>query len=63
MIKTIAKLALPSLALLGLELPAAAQDVGSRVGAFELEDWSQTSARSYDDLFGRAVLLEFFAYW
>jgi hypothetical protein len=43
--------------------PAAAQGVGSKVPAIELEGFSQTPAKSYDDYLGRAVLLEFFAYW
>ncbi|HKX46425.1 MAG TPA: hypothetical protein VJP77_06960 [Planctomycetota bacterium] len=29
----------------------------------ELEGFAQTEAESYSDLFGRAVLIEFFAYW
>ena len=43
--------------------PTLAQDVGTTVSAVELEDFAQTKAKSYDDLFGRAVLFEFFAYW
>jgi hypothetical protein len=54
--------ALPLL-LLGLALPAAAQGVGSQVTQIELEGYSQTKAKSFDDFFGRAVLIEFFAYW
>lgn len=50
-------------ALFALALPASAQDVGSSVGTFELTDLAQTQATSYDDFFGRAVLIEFFAYW
>ena len=43
---------------------AGAQSVGKQVpSSVELEDFSQTEARSYGDLFGRAVLIEFFAYW
>lgn len=42
---------------------AGAQGVGSQLPAVELDGLSQTSASSYDDLVGRAVLLEFFAYW
>lgn len=31
--------------------------------AAELDDFAQTEAESLDDLVGRAVLVEFFAYW
>ena len=41
----------------------AAQGVGSKMPVVELEDYSQTPARSFDDYTGRAVLIEFFAYW
>jgi len=54
--------ALPVL-LAALALPVAAQDVGSTIPEIELEDYSQTEAESFDDFFGRAVLIEFFAYW
>ena len=47
-----------------LGVAAEAQSVGKQVpSSVELEDFSQTEARSYGDLFGRAVLIEFFAYW
>lgn len=49
------------LVVLGLAAPA--QDVGSNVGGLELSDFAQTEAKSFDDFVGRAVLLEFFAYW
>lgn len=51
--------------LWGLALvPASpAQEIGTRVETVELDDWSQTEATSYDDLLGRTVLIEFFAYW
>lgn len=55
-------LALPLL-LAGLALPASAQGVGSRIPEVQLEGYSQTGAKSFDDFFGRAVLIEFFAYW
>jgi hypothetical protein len=43
---------------------AGAQSVGKQVpSSVELEDFAQTEASSYGDLFGRAVLIEFFAYW
>ena len=43
--------------------PVQAQAIGSTLVADELEGFSQTEASSFDDLFGRAVLVEFFAYW
>ena len=43
--------------------PAPAQGVGSKLPALELEGLSQTPAKTFDDYLGRAVLLEFFAYW
>lgn len=49
--------------LLALGAVAPAQDVGSSVGALELTDLAQTEAESFGDMVGRAVLLEFFAYW
>jgi len=57
---------LPSalLVLLGtLAAPAVAQGVGSKLPAVELEGFSQTPAKSFDDFLGRGVLIEFFAYW
>ena len=42
---------------------AGAQDPGSQLPAVELQDFQLTEATSYDDFFGRAVLLEFFAHW
>lgn len=40
-----------------------AQGVGSRVEKVELEGYAQTGAKSFADYQGRAVLIEFFAYW
>jgi len=40
-----------------------AQGVGSKLPAVELEDYGRTPAKSFDDFLGRAVLIEFFAYW
>ncbi len=52
------------LAPLVLAAAASAQDVGTTLpGSFELSDFTQTGARSLADYRGRAVLLEFFAYW
>jgi len=54
--------ALPIL-LASLAWPATAQGVGSTIPQIELEGYSKTEAKSFDDFFGRAVLIEFFAYW
>ena len=37
--------------------------VGRPLPPAAIEGFSQTQARSLDDLVGRAVLIEFFAYW
>ncbi|MCA9319361.1 MAG: hypothetical protein KDB53_01435 [Planctomycetes bacterium] len=37
--------------------------VGQALPTVELEDFSQTPAKSYDEFVGRVVLIEFFAYW
>jgi hypothetical protein len=42
---------------------AGAQDVGSRLPSIDLKDYTQTQATSFEDFAGRAVLIEFFAYW
>ncbi|MEW6072840.1 MAG: hypothetical protein AB1726_09650 [Planctomycetota bacterium] len=55
-------LALPIL-LAPLARPGAAQDVGSTIPEIQLEGYHQTKATSFEDFFGRAVLIEFFAYW
>ena len=52
------------LSALALGSAANAQEVGSQVpSSLQLQDFAQTSATSYGDLFGRVVLLEFFAHW
>lgn len=51
------------LAVAALGTLTSAQEVGSPVPALELEGLSNTEAGSYDEMLGRAVLLEFFAYW
>lgn len=57
-------LALAAIALGAAGTAASAQQVGSSLPAdVELEGFTQTGAKSYGDLFGRTVLLEFFAYW
>lgn len=59
----LAKTLIP-LALGALGVTASAQGVGSQIpDSIELEGLSQTGAQSFDDFMGRAVLLEFFAYW
>lgn len=50
-------------AVAALALAAPAQEVGSRVSSLEIADLAQTEASSYDDFVGRAILIEFFAYW
>ncbi|MBL8898882.1 MAG: hypothetical protein JNM84_14680 [Planctomycetes bacterium] len=53
-------------AALALLLPSAALaqlPVGERVALPELEGFSQIAAKSSQDLVGRAVLFEFFAFW
>ncbi|MEO0650483.1 MAG: hypothetical protein AAFZ65_07385 [Planctomycetota bacterium] len=55
-------LAAPILAI-GLATSADAQ-VGERLPeGVELKDFAQCGAESLEDLRGRAVLIEFFAYW
>jgi hypothetical protein len=51
------------LALAAFALPSEAGVLGKALPAVELEGFSQTKAKSFDDLSGRAVLVEFFAYW
>ncbi|MCC7015453.1 MAG: hypothetical protein IT454_23035 [Planctomycetes bacterium] len=43
--------------------PARAQAPGSKLPQVELEGFAQTGAKTFDDFLGRAVLIEFFAYW
>jgi hypothetical protein len=53
-----------ALALAALALPATAGGgVGSTMPAVELEGYSLTKAKSFDEYLGRTVLIEFFAYW
>jgi len=47
----------------GLCTTATADNVGKPLPAFDLEGLSQSEASSFDELAGRAVLIEFFAYW
>jgi len=57
------KTILPALAA-ALAAVAPAPQVGSSLEPVDaLEDFAQTPAGSFDDFAGRAVLIEFFAYW
>lgn len=61
--KSTAALALPML-VGALAVPADAQlGVGDRLPTIVLEDFGNTPAKAFDDFAGRAILLEFFAYW
>lgn len=55
----------PALLAAALLVPAAAaQEVGSTLyDGVKLDDLTATRATSFDDFQGRAVLIEFFAYW
>ena len=47
-----------------LALAGKSQEVGSRIPAtLELEGYAGIPVTSFSELAGRAVLLEFFAYW
>ena len=52
-----------AVALCALAASADAQGAGSKLPPVELEEFTLTPAKSFDDYFGRAVLVEFFAYW
>lgn len=55
---------LAPLALAGLAAPALAQDVGTSIPErVELDSFAQIPVKKFEDIVGRAVLLEFFAYW
>ena len=57
------RLFLPA-ALGALTAIGSAQAVGTSItDEIELEGFTQTGAKSYDDMVGRLVLVEFFAYW
>ena len=61
--KSTASLAIP-LILGALAVSVGAQvRVGDRLPPAVLEDFGNTQAKALDDFAGRAVLLEFFAYW
>ncbi len=48
---------------LGLCASSAADNLGKPLPAFELEGFTQSPAASFEELTGRVVLVEFFAYW
>ena len=54
---------IPALALCALAATAGGQGAGSKLPPVELEEFARTQAKSFDDYFGRAVLVEFFAHW
>ena len=54
---------LAPLALAAFALPAPCAPAGGQLPPMELSDFAQTKAKSFDDYAGRAVLIEFFAYW
>lgn len=54
-------LAMLAFASLALFVPAA--PAGGQFPNAELEGFAQTKAKSFDDYAGRAILIEFFAYW
>ncbi len=47
----------------GLCTTAFADNIGKALPKAELEDFTQSPAASLDELAGRAILIEFFAYW
>ncbi len=49
------------IAALALLVPCAY--AGGQLPQIELTDFGQTKAKSFDDFAGRAVLIEFFAFW
>ncbi|MBI3817319.1 MAG: hypothetical protein HY286_01405 [Planctomycetes bacterium] len=49
--------------LLGGQASAQKVSVGGRMPEFEISDLAQTGAKSVGEFAGRAVLVEFFAYW
>lgn len=54
---------LATLAFAAAALVAPASPAGGQLPTVELEGFAQTKAKSFDDYAGRAVLIEFFAYW
>lgn len=57
-------LLVPALALAAaVSPPMPANGLGDTLPEAKLEDFAQTRAASLEDYSGRAVLIEFFAYW
>jgi hypothetical protein len=56
-------LLLPALALAAAPLAPVGVGVGDPLPEVTLEGFTQTKATTFEDLAGRAVLFEFFAYW
>ena len=54
---------LASALTLGLSSSASADNLGKPLPTVELEGLAQSPAEAFDELAGRAVLIEFFAYW
>lgn len=54
---------LAPLLLAAFMLPIPCARAGGQLPPIELSDFAQTKAKSFDDFAGRAVLIEFFAYW
>jgi hypothetical protein len=58
------KLSLLAVGALVLPLAAPAPvGVGGSLGTLPIEDITQSGAESFEDFAGRAILVEFFAYW
>lgn len=56
-------LGLAALACAVVSAPSAAQGIGSKMPLVELEGYANTPAKTFDEFMGRAVLIEFFAFW
>ena len=57
-------LLLSALAVTGQPIaPLAADKVGTQLPVVEIEGLTQSPASSFEELTGRLVLIEFFAYW
>ncbi len=52
-----------ALLLTAFALPPRPAHAGGQLPPVEVEGFAHTKARSFDDFAGRAVLIEFFAYW
>jgi hypothetical protein len=56
-------LLMSALVLAAVAVPASPAHAGGTLPPSTLEDFGQTKAKSLDDFSGRAVLMEFFAFW